>query len=288
MRCRLRATACVATAVTLAVTLGLTISVAPRGARAQSAAASRPRAWNDSATLALVRRAEALRRAQLADPALRSYEAVARGTLSLLGQVGDLTLEPPRVVQASQVVTEVSWQAPGTVKQRVVGVRDTTLLPTDNQFYRDRFGIVINNFPAVIRLGEGRDVADVPHPLSPAGLGLYDFAARDTVGIRVGGRTVRVVEVQVRPRDPSQPRLVGALFVDQATAQLVRLAFTFTRSAYLDRGTRTCRSCWRTRSSRGGSGCRGVRRSRCGGRARSSTSRRAASSAGAGTWASTG
>lgn len=229
MRRRLPATACVAAVLTLAVALG----AAPRAA-AQPPAAARPGAWNDSATLALVRRAEAIRGAQLADTALKSYRALARGTLTFLGQVGDLTLEPPRVVQASQVVTEVSWRAPGTVKQRVVGARDTTLLPTDNQFYRDRFGIVVNNFPSVIRLGEGRDVADVPHPLSPGGLALYDFAARDTVGIRAGGRTLRVVEVQVRPRDPAAPRLVGSLFIDQATAQLVRLAFTFTRAAYLD------------------------------------------------------
>lgn len=230
MRRRALVTACSAAAVALVVTL----APVPRAA-AQPAAAPRSGAWNDSATLALVRRAEALREAQLADPALKSYRALARGTLTFLGQVGDLVVEPPRVVQASQVATEVAWRAPGIVKQRVVGARDTTLLPTDNQFYRDRFGIVVNNFPSVIRLGEGRDVADVPHPLSAAGLPLYDFAARDTVGIRVGGRTVRVVEVQVRPRDPAAPRLVGSLFIDQATAQLVRLAFTFTRSAYLDK-----------------------------------------------------
>jgi hypothetical protein len=77
-------------------------------------------------------------------------------------------------------------------------------------------------------------VADVPHPLSPAGLAAYDFARGDSLALRVGGGRVRVVEVRVRPRDPSQPRIVGSLYVDAATAQLVRLAFTFTRAAYLD------------------------------------------------------
>ncbi len=216
------------------------VALAPaRPAAAQPAARSAPAAargaWNDSATLALVRRADALRRAQLADTALRSYRAVARGTLAFLGQIGDLVVGPPRVVQATQVATEVYWRAPTVSRQVVVGERDTTVLPTDNQFYRDRYGIVANNFPDVIRLGEGRDVADVPHPLSPAGLGAYDFAARDTLGIRLGGgRPVRVVEVQVRPRDPAAPRIVGSLYVDLETARLVRLAFTFTRAAYLD------------------------------------------------------
>jgi hypothetical protein len=206
-----------------------------RPAAAQPARAAGRAAWNDSATLALVNRADALRRAQFADSTLRSYRATARGTLAFLGQVGDLVVGPPRVVQATQVATEVYWRAPNEARQVVVGVRDTSVLPNDNQFYRDRFGIVVNNFPDVIRLGEGRDVADVPHPLSPAGLAAYDFAAGDTLGIRLGGGApVRVAEVRVRPRDPSAPRIVGSLFVDLATARLVRLAFTFTRAAYLD------------------------------------------------------
>jgi hypothetical protein len=191
--------------------------------------------WNDSTTLALVRQAAARRRAQLADTALRDYRALARGTLTFLGQLGNLEIELPRVVQATQVATEVYWRAPNESKQRVVGLRDTTVLPTDNDFYRDRYGIVQNNFPDVIRIGGGRDVADVPHPLAAAGEALYDFAARDSLRIRVGERTVSVVEVQVRPRDPTQARLVGTLFVDRADAQVVRMAFTFTRPAYLDR-----------------------------------------------------
>jgi len=45
---------------------------------------------------------------------------------------------------------------------------------------------------------------------------------------------VRVVALRVRPKDFSQPRLVGTLFVDAETADLVRLAFNFTPHAYLD------------------------------------------------------
>jgi hypothetical protein len=117
----------------------------------------------------------------------------------------------------------------------VIGTRDTTVLPTDNQFYLDRFGIVQNNFPNVIRVGGGRDVADVPHPLAPGGVALYDFAIRDSLRIQLGDRRVSVLEVQVRPRDPAQARMVGALFVDRDAAQVVRMAFTFTSSAYLDK-----------------------------------------------------
>ncbi len=191
--------------------------------------------WNDSVTLALVTRATTRRQAQLADTALHDYRALARGFLTFLGQVGEGLSEPPRVIQATQVATEVYWHAPNLSKQRVVGTRDTTVLPTDNDFYRDRYQIVQNNFPEIIRVGEGRDVADVPHPLSVRGLGEYDFAIRDSLRIRSGDRTLSVLEVQVRPRDSAAPRLVGALFLDRDDAQVVRMAFTFTRAAYLDK-----------------------------------------------------
>ncbi|GLC28009.1 hypothetical protein rosag_45220 [Roseisolibacter agri] len=210
------------------------IAALPAAAVAQGATPT-ANGWNDSTSIALVRRSAERRRVQLADTALRDYRALARGTLTFLGQLGDVIATPPKVIQATQVATEVYWRAPSLSKQRVIGSRDTTVLPTDNSFYRDRFGIVQNNFPNVIRVGEGRDVADVPHPLSPSGEALYDFAIRDSLGIRLGDRTVNVLEVQVRPKDPTQARFVGTLFVDRADAQVVRMAFTFTNASYLDK-----------------------------------------------------
>ncbi len=196
-------------------------------AHAQSAPA-----WNDSASLALVARAQQVRARQLGDTTLRDYRALARGTLTFLGQLGDFI--PPRVVQATEIATQVYWRAPNVTKQIVIGERDTTVLPTDNQFYRDRFGVVQNEFPDVIRLGEGRDVADVPHPLAPGGPADYDYEIADSSALRIGPRTVWIVEVRTRPKDATKPRLVGSLFIDRDAGRLVRLAFTFTRPAYLD------------------------------------------------------
>lgn len=210
----------------------LAIACAALALLVASAAPGSAQSWNDSATLALVARAQQVRSRQLADTALRDYRALARGTLTFLGQLGDFL--PPRVVQATQIATQVYWRAPNISKQIVIGERDTTILPSDNSFYRDRFGIVQNEFPDVIRLGEGRDVADVPHPLAPSGPALYDFAIADSSALRIGPRTVWIVEVRTRPKDPTKPRLVGSLFIDRDAARLVRLAFTFTRPAYLD------------------------------------------------------
>ena len=44
-----------------------------------------------------------------------------------------------------------------------------------------------------------------------------------------------VREVQVRPRSFARPLVVGTLYLDAATAQLVRFRFSFTPAAYLDR-----------------------------------------------------
>src|SRR5205807_3542406 len=54
------------------------------------------------------------------------------------------------------------------------------------------------------------------------------------IALPASGRDVRVIALRVRPRDFAVPRIVGTLYVDAATADLVRLAFNFTPRAYLD------------------------------------------------------
>ena len=191
--------------------------------------------WNDSTTRALVELATRLRAAQLADTGLTDYRADAHGYLTFLAQVGQGFTEPPRIVKADELALEVYWRAPNLSKQRIVGRRDTLLLPTDIAYHRDHLGIVQNNFPSIIRLGEGDEVRDVPHPLSPAGLELYDFAIKDSLRIELPGRRVNVYEVQVRPKDDRQPRVVGAVYVDRDGGQVVRMALSFTRAALLDK-----------------------------------------------------
>ncbi len=190
--------------------------------------------WNDARTRALVERATARRASQIADTALAAYSAIANGYLTFLGQLGEGLRLPPKILRTDQLALQVYWHAPDQSKQVIVGRRDTLLLPTDIHYHRDHLGIVQNNFPSVIRLGEGDEVRDVPHPLSGAGLAAYDFAITDSLRIRLPDRTLDVYEVRVRPRDPAQPRVVGAVYVDTATAQVVRMAFSFTRAAYLD------------------------------------------------------
>lgn len=200
-------------------------------ATAVPAAAQR---WNDSTALALAAQATSLRARQLADTGLTDYYARAHGYLVFLAQVGEGFPDPPRIVKADELALEVYWRAPNYSKQYIVGRRDTLLLPTDIAYHRDHLGIVQNNFPNVIRLGEGDEVRDVVHPLSPAGLASYDYALTDSMALEVPGRRIEVYELSVRPKDPRTPAAVGTIYLARGDAQVVRMAFSFTRNALLD------------------------------------------------------
>jgi len=191
--------------------------------------------WNDPRTTALVQRATERRLSQIADTALVDYKATAHGYVTFLAQFGEGFPEPPKIVKADELGLEVYWKAPDLSKQRIMGRRDTLLLPTDINYHRDHLGIVQNNFRNLIRIGEGDEVKDVPHPLSPAGLEVYDFAIRDSLQIRLADRVLDVYEVRVRPKDDRQPRTVGAVYIDRETGEVVRMAFSFTRAALLDK-----------------------------------------------------
>ena len=191
--------------------------------------------WNAPAALDLVRRATGRRLEAQADSSLASYRTRAHGFVFFLAQVGEGLTEPPRLVKADELRVEVYWQAPDRSKQAIVGWRDGAFLPTDISYHRDHLGIVTNNFGNDIRIGEGDEVRDVPHPLSPAGLATYDYALGDSLAIRTAAGETVVREVQVRPRSFARPRVVGTLYLDAATAQLVRFRFSFTPAAYLDR-----------------------------------------------------
>ncbi|MDQ3426197.1 MAG: hypothetical protein M3477_00065 [Gemmatimonadota bacterium] len=192
-------------------------------------------AWNSPDAAALVRRAVERRVAVQADSTLRSYRARAHGFVFFLAQVGEGLTQPPRLVKADELDVEVYWQAPDRSKQVILGWRDGTFLPTDINYHRDHLGIVTNNFGDVIRIGEGDEVRDVGHPLSPGGLLLYDYALGDSLAIRTGRGEISVREVQARPRSFARPLVVGTLYLDAASAELVRFRFSFTPAAYLDR-----------------------------------------------------
>ncbi|MEW5915542.1 MAG: hypothetical protein AB1762_04020, partial [Gemmatimonadota bacterium] len=64
---------------------------------------------------------------------------------------------------------------------------------------------------------------------------IYEFALRDSLTITLPERTIDVYELAVRPRDARAARVVGSVFLDRGSADIVRMALTFTDAAILDR-----------------------------------------------------
>jgi hypothetical protein len=190
--------------------------------------------WNDSAAVALVRRGIAARARAEPDSSLRSYHTRAHGFVFFLAQVGQQLKGPPRLIKADELDVEVYWRAPGTSKQVILGWRDGRWLPTDINYHRDHLGIVTSNFGDQIRIGEGDEVKDVVHPLAAEGPAIYDYRLADSVRVRTRSGTLLLQEIEVRPRDPGAPRVIGTLSLEAGSGDLVRFRFSFTPSAYLD------------------------------------------------------
>ncbi|HST60381.1 MAG TPA: hypothetical protein VLK84_16905 [Longimicrobium sp.] len=190
--------------------------------------------WNAPRALELIQRAQERRQVALSDTGMVDYQADARGYVYFYldrRDTGERTL-----VKTDQVALDVYWKAPNLSKQRIIGLRDERSLPTNIQYHEDHLTVVQDNFGDLIRLGDGDEVRDVMHPAAPAGSLQYDYRLVDSTSIRLPGSAepVRVYKLQVRPKDPSRPALVGSVFVDRRAGDIVRMEFTFTRVSYVD------------------------------------------------------
>ncbi len=194
-----------------------------------------PSGWNGPRALELVALARTRRRQPVADSSLRSYRADVTGHIYFFIDRED---DPePVLLRADQVALDLYWAEPDRVKQVIRGMRSAEEFPIkDFRYYLDRYTVIQNGFDDVIRVGEGRDVRNVIHPLAAEGRIFYDFRLGDSTTIRLPGQPdpIRVYEIQVRPRDFSLPGFVGSLYLERARGDLVRLAFTFTPASYRD------------------------------------------------------
>jgi hypothetical protein len=191
--------------------------------------------WNGDRVLELVRRAQERRAEAHADTGLLSYQADARAYVYFYLDRHDTGER--NLVKTDQVALEVAWQTPDLTKQRIVGWRDQKSLPTNIQYHIDHLAVVLENFGDEIRIGDGDEVGNVLHPAARDAEEFYEYRLADSLTLRLPGapEPVRVYEIQVRPRDLSQPAFVGSIFVERRAGDLVRMDFTFTPSAYRDR-----------------------------------------------------
>ena len=193
-----------------------------------------PAQWNDDRVLKLVARAREVRQSVAVDPALRSYQAEARGYVYFF--VDRPGSAEPILVKADQVALDVYWRAPNSTKQRIVGLRDKKVLPTSIRYHLDHLSIVQDDFGDNIRLGDGDEVEKVLHPVAPLSNETYDFQLVDSLSLSYasGQEEVRVYEVRVRPKDFDRPGFVGTIYLDRDRAAIVRMNFSFTPASYVD------------------------------------------------------
>ncbi len=190
--------------------------------------------WNANGVRALMDRARARRLQPRGDTALTNYTAKASGNIYFF--LDRAEGEERTLVKTNQIALQLYWAAPNLTKQRIVGLRDANSLPNRMYYHLDHLTVVQNGFSDVIRIGDGDEVRDVRHPAAPASDSTYDFRLADSTTISFPAQPpVRVYEVQVRPRDYNRSALIGSLFIDKESADIVRMTFTFTPASYVDR-----------------------------------------------------
>lgn len=188
--------------------------------------------WNAPRVRELVRRAIERRATWTGDEALRDYRAHARGHIYFLYDLGRGTER--HLVKADQMALDLYWRAPGRARQLIVGRREKKVLPTNIRYHLDHLTVVMDNLGDRVSLGEGSEVRDVLHPAAPEALEFYDYRLADSLTLAMPDREVRVYKVEVRPQDLEGPGLVGGIYLDRLSADIVRMEFTFTAASYLD------------------------------------------------------
>lgn len=191
--------------------------------------------WGGERVRALVRSvAEARRRHPYGDTSLHAFRARAEGHVYFLFDPPGADERGRSVARADQIALEVAWEVGGGGTQRTVGRRSERRLPTRIRYHDDHLRLLLENFGRRIALGEGTEVRDVPHPAGPGAAEHYRYRLADSVEIQLGGERRRLYRVQVRPRDPARPGVIGEMYLDRDRPALARLSVTFTPSSYLD------------------------------------------------------
>lgn len=194
-----------------------------------------PLGWNSARALDLMERARVRRELPRGDSSLHNYQAKANGYVYFyLDRQED---NERTLVKVDQIALDLYWKRPNLTKQRIVGLRDVSRLPNRMTYHLDHLTVVQNGLGDVIRIGDGDEVRDVPHPAAPGADSIYDFRVADSVTLQLGGGQpeVRVYEIQTRPKRMNRSAFIGSVYVDRGSADIVRMTFTFTPVSYVDK-----------------------------------------------------
>jgi hypothetical protein len=185
----------------------------------------------DTATYAneATRELVALARARhaAADTTVRDYRAALRYRMSF-GVGKRRWAEPPTAAVTEQDAT-VHWSLPNDLRVDVRGRRSASRLDgvdIASSFSRPWF--VPRTLSDSIRvMGSESPSRAAPHPLGPAGEAVYRFAAGPALTIGIGNRQISIRPITIEPRPNAAAAVVGKLWVDAASGDVVRFTFRF-------------------------------------------------------------
>jgi hypothetical protein len=197
-----------------------------------------------SGVTALVARARSARWQQ--DSMLAGYETTVRQRMSAsVGIAAGLavtaglplaTVGPPRLAARFESVARVGWSETTGASAEILAARSVVPLlgsgPPEPE--TGEVALVLPYYPGrdwlwpttelYRAMPSARDW--IVHPLSAGADSVYDFSVGDSLDIRLPDkRAIHVRELRVRPRRPSSRLIVGSLWIDAETGNLVRTAY---------------------------------------------------------------
>jgi hypothetical protein len=182
--------------------------------------------YSSPAVQHLIERAMARRR--LSDASVADYEATIRYRLSVGVGRGLWSRIPASAVE--EQVARVRWRQPNDLRVDVIGRRlraRNSRLRLSSVWDRpwfvpravdDSVRIFSNDFPATGAL----------HPLARTGPEWYRYVGTGDLTVTpAGGGALRLVRIEVTPRRAGPALIAGQMWIDSATAEVVRLTFRY-------------------------------------------------------------
>jgi hypothetical protein len=167
------------------------------------------------------------------DSALQGYDATTYQRIS--AGFGFSKFGRDRLAFRSESATRVQWRRGVGAYVDVTGSRAVIPIAGESgHVSMDQDISPIPYYPGSETLWIGSDVAHstvnendgIIHPLAEGAEAYYTYASGDSVTFRLpDGKTIRLRELKVRPREPKWNLAVGSLWFDMSGGQLVRAAY---------------------------------------------------------------
>jgi hypothetical protein len=199
----------------------------------------RASAYKDAASRDLIEKARAARISQ--DAAITGYDAKVAQRLSVKAAIGSVTME--RLAYRQEATARVQWQREVGAHIDVTGSRVTIPLLGMPKAERDALQgvaadpslIPLPYFPGQEPLWVGQFAArpdvnenSMINPLANGAEAYYTYQSSDVTKIRLSdGDSIVVRQIDVRPRFSGPNMLVGSLWLDDRTGQVVRAGYRF-------------------------------------------------------------